>query len=172
MTLKFKGKVWIFGDNLDVDKDIIPFRKMNLGLITFDNLGDWCMTNIDHDFPRKVKKGDIMVVGKNMGCGHSHQQANLAIKQCGISCVIAESFDRNFFRNSVAIGLPLIEFKDIKQYVKEGDELEVDLHKGQIKRISSKKVLNFTPLPDFLLDILEAGSIELHVNKLIAEGKV
>jgi 3-isopropylmalate/(R)-2-methylmalate dehydratase small subunit len=172
MTLKFKGKVWIFGDNLDVDKDIIPFRKMNLGLITFDNLGDWCMTNIDHDFPRKVKKGDIMVVGKNMGCGHSHQQANLAIKQCGISCVIAESFDRNFFRNSVAIGLPLIEFKDIKQYVKEGDELEVDLHKGQIKSISSKKVLNFTPLPDFLLDILEAGSIELHVNKLIAEGKV
>jgi 3-isopropylmalate/(R)-2-methylmalate dehydratase small subunit len=72
----------------------------------------------------------------------------------------------------VAIGLPLIEFKDIKQYVKEGDELEVDLHKGQIKSISSKKVLNFTPLPDFLLDILEAGSIELHVNKLIAEGKV
>ncbi len=172
MTLKFKGNVWVFGDNLDVDKDIIPFRKMNLGLVTFDNLGDWCMANVDPDFPRKVKKGDIMVVGKNMGCGHSHQQANLAIKQCGISCVIAESFDRNFFRNSVAIGLPLIEFKDIKKYVKEGDELEVDLHTAQIKNISSKKVLNFTPLPDFLLDILEAGSIELHVNKLISEGKV
>jgi 3-isopropylmalate/(R)-2-methylmalate dehydratase small subunit len=172
MTLKFKGKVWTFGDNLDVDKDIIPFRKMNLGLIKHENLGDWCMTNVDPDFPKKVKKGDIMVVGTNMGCGHSHQQANLAIKLCGISCVIAESFDRNFFRNSVAIGLPLIEFKDIKQYVKEGDELEVDLHAGQIKNLSSRKVLNFTPLPDFLLDILEAGSIESHVNKLIAEGKV
>jgi len=172
MTLKFKGKVWIFGDNLDVDKDIIPFRKMNLGLITFDNLGDWCMTNVDPDFPRKVNKGDIMVVGKNMGCGHSHQQANLAIKQCGISCVIAESFDRNFFRNSIAIGLPLIEYPDIRQKVKEGDELEVDLHAGQINNISERKVLNFTPLPDFLLDILDAGSIESHVNKLIAEGKV
>jgi 3-isopropylmalate/(R)-2-methylmalate dehydratase small subunit len=172
MTLKFKGKVWTFGDNLDVDKDIIPFRKMNLGLIKHENLGDWCMTNVDPDFPKKVKKGDIMVVGTNMGCGHSHQQANLAIKLCGISCVIAESFDRNFFRNSVAIGLPLIEFKDIKQYVKEGDELEVDLHAGQIKNLSSRKVMNFTPLPDFLLDILEAGSIESHVNKLIAEGKV
>jgi 3-isopropylmalate/(R)-2-methylmalate dehydratase small subunit len=172
MTLKFKGKVWIFGDNLDVDKDIIPFRKMNLGLITFDNLGDWCMTNVDPDFPRKVNKGDILVVGKNMGCGHSHQQANLAIKQCGISCVIAESFDRNFFRNSIAIGLPLIEYPDIRQKVKEGDELEVDLHAGQINNISERKVLNFTPLPDFLLDILDAGSIESHVNKLIAEGKV
>jgi len=172
MTLKFKGKVWTFGDNLDVDKDIIPFRKMNLGLIKHENLGDWCMTNVDPDFPKKVKKGDIMVVGTNMGCGHSHQQANLAIKQCGISCVIAESFDRNFFRNSVAIGLPLIEFKNIKQYVKESDELEVDLHAGQIKNLSSRNILNFTPLPDFLLDILEAGSIESHVNKLIAEGKV
>ena len=72
----------------------------------------------------------------------------------------------------MAIGLPLIEFKDIKKYVKEGDELEVDLHAGQIKNLSSKKGLTFTPLPDFLLDILEAGSIELHVNKLISEGKV
>jgi len=79
--------------------------KWNLGLITFDNLGDWCMTNVDPDFSEgRLKKGDIMVVGKNMGCGHSHQQANKAIKQCGISCVIAESFDRNFFRNSIDIG--------------------------------------------------------------------
>ena len=74
MTLKFKGKVWTFGDNLDVDKDIIPFRKMNLGLIKHENLGDWCMTNVAPDFPKKVKKGDITVVGTNMGCGHSHIQ--------------------------------------------------------------------------------------------------
>jgi 3-isopropylmalate/(R)-2-methylmalate dehydratase small subunit len=172
MALYFKGKVWVFGDNLDVDKDIIPFRKMNLGIITFANLGDWCMTDVDPDFPRKVKRGDIMVVGKNMGCGHSHQQANLAIKQCGISCVIAESFDRNFFRNSIAVGLPLIEYKDIRQKVKEGDKLELDLHTGRIKNISDGNTLKFTPLPDFLLDILEAGSIEAHVNKLIAAGKV
>ena len=172
MALKFKGKIWVFGDNLDVDKDIIPFRKMALGLITWDNLGDWCMTNVDPDFPKKMKKGDIMVVGTNMGCGHSHMQANEAIKQCGISCVIAESFDRNFFRNSIAIGLPVIEYRGIKQNVKEGDVMEVDLHTGVIKNLSSRKTLKFDPLPDFILDILEAGSIEDHVNKLIAEGRV
>ena len=172
MALKFKGKVWVFGDNLDVDKDIVPFRKMNLGLIKPDKLGDWCMTNVDPDFPKKVKNGDIMVAGTNMGCGHSHMQANTSIKQCGISCVIAESFDRNFFRNSIAIGLPIIEYRGIKQDVKEGDKLEIDLHAGEIKNLSSRKTLKFTPLPDFLLDILEAGSVEAHVNRLIAEGKV
>ena len=172
MALKFKGKVWVFGDNLDVDKDIIPFRKMNLGLITFDNLGDWCMTNVDPDFPRKVKKGDIMVVGKNMGCGHSHQQANLAIKQCGISCVIAESFDRNFFRNSIHLGLPIIEYKGIKQKVKQGDKLEVDLRAGKIKNLTSGEALKFTPLPDFILEILEADGINSYTGKLIAAGKM
>jgi 3-isopropylmalate dehydratase small subunit len=99
-------------------------------------------------------------------------QANLSIKQCGISCVIAESFDRNFFRNSIAVGLPIIEYKGINQSVKEGDELELDLHAGIIKDLTTGKILEFTPFPNFLLDILEAGSVEDHVNRLIAEGKV
>src|SRR5208283_3526400 len=163
MELKFKGKVWVFGDNLDVDYEIVPFRKFDAGLIKLEDVGNWCMANVDPDFAKKVKKGDIMVAGTNMGCGHDHFQANLAIKQCGISCVIAESFDRNFFRNSIAIGLPLIEYPGIRQEVKEGDELEVDLHGGQIKNISQMKTLKFTPLPDFLLAILDAGSIEAHV---------
>ena len=172
MALKFKGKTWFFGDNLDVDFEIIPFRKYDSGLIKDSELGNWCMTNVDPDFPKKVKKGDIMVVGTNMGCGHSHMQANLSIKQCGISCVIAESFDRNFFRNSIAVGLPIIEYKGINQSVKEGDELELDLHAGIIKDLTTGKILEFTPFPNFLLDILEAGSVEDHVNRLIAEGKV
>ena len=96
MARKFNGKVWVFGDNLDVDFEIIPFRKFDAGLIKRDELGNWCMTNVDPDFPKKVKKGDIMVVGTNMGCGHDHSQAVIGIKQSGISCVIAESFDRNF----------------------------------------------------------------------------
>jgi 3-isopropylmalate/(R)-2-methylmalate dehydratase small subunit len=108
MALKFKGKVWVFGDNLDVDYEIVPFRKFDAGLIKLEDVGNWCMANVDADFAKKVKKGDIMVAGTNMGCGHDHFQANLAIKQCGISCVIAESFDRNFFRNSIAIGLPIV----------------------------------------------------------------
>ena len=131
MALKFKGKVWVFGDNLDVDKEIIPFRKRNLGLITFDNLGNWCMTNVDPDFPKKVKKGDIMVVGTNMGCGHGHHaRLTYRHKQCGISCVIAESFDRNFFKNSIDLGLPIIEYKGIKKNVKEGDSWSLTFMPG------------------------------------------
>jgi 3-isopropylmalate/(R)-2-methylmalate dehydratase small subunit len=172
MALKFKGKVWIFGDNLDVDNEIIPFRKVDSGEVKRDELGKWCMANIAPDFAKKVKKGDIMVVGSNMGCGHGHVEANKSIKQCEISCVIAESFDRNFFRNSIAICLPIIEYKGIKQKVKEGDELEVDLHAGEIKNLTTRAVLKFRPFPDFLLEILESGGIHSYTDKLIAAGKV
>jgi 3-isopropylmalate/(R)-2-methylmalate dehydratase small subunit len=172
MTLMFRGKVWVFGDNLDVDKEIVPFRKWDSGLIKMNELGNWCMTYVDPEFPNKVNKGDIMVVGSNMGCGHDHSQANLSIRQCGISCVIAESFDRNFFRNSIHVGLPIIEYNGIKQKVKEGDELEVDLHAGEIKNLTTGEVLKFTPFPDFLLEILEADGIDSYTDKLVAEGKV
>ena len=172
MTLKFKGKVWVFGDNLDVDFEIVPFRKFDAGLIKLEDVGKWCMTNIAPDFPKKVKRGDIMVAGSNMGCGHDHFQANLAIKQCGISCVIAESFDRNFFRNSIGVGLPIVEYKGINNEVKEGDELDVDLHTGTIKNITSGKTLKFKPFPDFLLEILEVGGMDPYADKMVAEGKV
>ena len=172
MALKFKGKVWVFGDNLDVDKEIIPFRERELGLMKDGNYGKWCMTPVDPDFPKKVKKGDIMVVGTNMGCGHGHQRANIGIIQCGISCVIAESFDRNFFKNSINLGLPIIEYEGIRQKVKEGDVLEVNLHEGKIKNLNTKETLNFTPLPDFLMEILESGGLEPYANKLIAAGKL
>jgi len=105
------------------------------------------MANVDPDFAKKVKKGDIMVAGTNMGCGHDHFQANLAIKQCGISCVIAESFDRNFFRNSIAVGLPIVELKGINEFAKAGNELEVDLHAGTINNLTTGKKLKFTPVP-------------------------
>jgi len=95
------------------------------------------MSNVDPDFAKKVKKGDIMVAGTNMGCGHDHFQANLAIKQCGISCVIAESFDRNFFRNSIAVGLPIVELKGINEFAKAANELEVDLHAGTINNLTT-----------------------------------
>ena len=171
MALKFKGKVWIFGDNLDVDYEIVPFRKFDAGLIKLEDVGKWCMSNVDPDFPKKVKKGDIMVVGSNMGCGHDHFQANLAIKQCGISVVIAESFDRNFFRNSIGVGLPIVEYKGINKEVKEGDELEVDLHSGTIKNLTSGKTMKFKPFPGFLQEILEVGGMDPYADKLVAEGK-
>jgi 3-isopropylmalate/(R)-2-methylmalate dehydratase small subunit len=172
MALKFKGKVWVFGDNLDVDKEIIPFRERELGLMKDGNYGRWCMTPVDPNFPKKVKKGDIMVVGTNMGCGHGHQHANMGIMQCGISCVIAESFDRNFFKNSINLGLPIIELEGINKQVKEGDLLEVDLHAGEIRNLTSNKTLKFTPLPDFLLEILESGGLEPYANKLIESGEI
>jgi len=172
MALKFKGKVCVFGDNLDVDYEIVPFRKFDAGLIKLEDVGKWCMSNVDPDFPKKVKKGDIMVAGSNMGCGHDHFQANLAIKQCGISVVIAESFDRNFFRNSIGVGLPIVEYKGIKKEVKEGDELEVDLHAGTIKNLTSGKNLKFKPFPDFLQEILEIGGMDPYADKMVAEGKV
>ncbi len=114
----------------------------------------------------------MMLVGANMGCGHDHATGNQATKQCGISVVIAGSFDRNFFRNSINIGLPIIEYKGIKQKVKEGDELEVDLRVGNIKNLTTKQTMKFTPFPDFLLEILEADGIDSHTGKLVAAGKL
>ena len=172
MALKFKGKAWVFGDNLDVDKEIVPFRKWDSGEVKISDLGNWCMTYVDPNFPKKMTKGDILLAGSNMGCGHDHFQANMAIKQCGISCVIAESFDRNFFRNSIALGLPIIEYKNIKQKVRQGDELEVDLHAGIIKNLTTGEMMKFTPFPNFLQEILELGGIDSYTDRLITEGKV
>ena len=170
MALHFKGKVWVFGDNLDVDFEILSFRELDQGIIAPDKMGEWCMRVVDPDFAKKVKKGDIMVVGTNMGCGHDHYLSNVSIKQCGISCVIAESFDRNFFRNSIAVGLPIIEYRGINKLAKQEDELELDLKAGTIKNITTGKSAKFKPFPDFLLDILDAGGLELYGQKLIAEG--
>jgi 3-isopropylmalate/(R)-2-methylmalate dehydratase small subunit len=170
MALKFKGKVWVFGDNLDVDNEIFPFRKREAGLVKKGEEWKFVMTNVDPDFPNKVKKGDIMVVGTNMGYGHSHQDGIHGFKQLGISCVIAESFNMSFFKNSINLGLPIIEYKGIKQKVKEGDELEIDFHDGEIKNLTTGKALKFTPYPDFLLEILEVGGLEPYADKLIADG--
>ncbi len=172
MARKFKGKVWIFGDNLDVDKEIIPFRERELGLMKDGNYGKWVMTPVDPDFPKKVKKGDIMVVGTNMGCGHGHYEGIIGLNQVGIACVIAESVDRNFFKNSINLGLPIIECEGIKKKVKEGDEVEVDLHAGTIKNLTTGAILKFTPLPDFLLEILEAGGLEPYITAQIKAGKL
>ena len=170
MALNFKGKVWVFGDNLDVDYEILSFRELDQGIIAPDKMGEWCMRVVDPDFAKKVKKGDIMVVGTNMGCGHDHYLSNVSIKQSGIACVIAESFDRNFFRNSFAVGLPIVEYRGINKLVKQGDELTIDLKAGIIKNITTGKSAKFKPFPDFLLDILDAGGLELYGQKLIAEG--
>ena len=169
---KLKGKAWVFGDILDVDFDIFPIEEFRGMPKTDEDYGQLCMTNIDPEFPNKVKKGDFIVAGKNMGYGHDHESAPLAIKGCGVAAVICESTNRNFYRNSVHLGLPIIECEGIKKKVKEGDELEVDLGLGIIRNMTSGEEIKFAPFPDFLLEILDAGGLYPLIRKKLAEGDV
>ncbi len=159
-----KGRVWKFGDNVDTDA-IMPARY--LIYTKPEELAKYVMTGIDEDFPKKIKKGDIIVAGKNFGCGSSREHAPIGLKAAGISCVIAESFARIFYRNAINIGLPLIECKGIYNKVKEGDELEVDLKTGIIKNLTTGETIQGQKIPEFMMEILEAGGLMPYlINKL------
>ena len=149
-----QGKVFKFGNDVDTDQ-IIPARYLD----TSDpqELASHCMGGSDEDFASKVSKGDVIVAGKNFGCGSSREHAPLSIKGCGISAVIAESFARIFFRNAVNIGLPIIEVKDFD--VSPDDEIMIDLKKGEIKNLNSGRKYNFQAFPVFLQDIISAGGL-------------
>ena len=152
--MKMKGKVFLFGDNVNTD-EIIPARYLN----TSDpaELARYCMEDVRPGFGRREDiKGGIIVAGKNFGCGSSREHAPIAIKAAGISCVIAKSFARIFFRNSINIGLPIVELSNIEEF-EEGDEVEVDLEKGVVKNIVREKEYKIQPYPDFLRNIIKAG---------------
>ncbi|MBU3911989.1 MAG: 3-isopropylmalate dehydratase small subunit [Candidatus Omnitrophica bacterium] len=153
--MKFKGKVWKFRDDVNTD-EIIPARFLN----TQDarELGEHCMEDIDADFPKKVSRGDIIVAGKNFGCGSSREHAQLAIKGAGVSCVIAESFARIFYRNSINMGLPILEVKDLSG-IKEGDYLEIDLDKGSVLNLSENRLYKALPLPKFIQEVIRSGGL-------------
>lgn len=153
--MKFKGKVWKFKDDVNTD-EIISARFLN----TQDpgELGAHCMEDINAEFSKKVSKGDIIVAGKNFGCGSSREHAQIAIKGAGISCVIAESFARIFYRNAINIGLPILEIDRISE-IQEGDYLEVDLDKGVLLNLSENKEYNAQPLPRFIQEIIKAGGL-------------
>lgn len=150
-----RGKVWKFRNHINTD-DIIAARYLN----TTDakELALHCFETIRPDFSKQVKKGDIIVAGENFGCGSSREHAPVAIKGCGISVVIAKSFARIFFRNSINIGLPLIELKEVDE-INENDEIEVDFKRGTIKNLKNGKVYNFEKYPDFLQKIIESGGL-------------
>jgi len=156
-----KGKIHKFGDNVNTD-DIIAARY----LVTTDEkgLGLHCMENISPDFPSKVNKGDIIVAGKNFGCGSSREHAPLAIKGCGISAVIARSFAAIFFRNAINIGLPFLELKDVDK-IQDGDVLEIDLSSGIIKNLSQNQTYKTQPFPKFLQEIIKQGGLMNYVKK-------
>lgn len=159
--MKFKGKVWKFRDNVNTD-EIIPARYLNT--IDPKELGAHCMEDIDPEFSKKISSGDIIVAGKNFGCGSSREHAQISIKGAGISCVIAENFARIFLRNSINMGLPILEIKDING-IKEGDYLEVDLASGSVLDMTEHREYKAKPLPKFIQEIIRAGGLLKWVRK-------
>jgi 3-isopropylmalate/(R)-2-methylmalate dehydratase small subunit len=168
MKEKVKGRVWKFGDDIDTDI-IIPGRY--LVIRDEKQLAKHLMEGMDPDFSDKVKEGDIIVGGKNFGCGSSREHAPIAIKGAGISAVVAESFARIFYRNSINVGLPLLESKDISRHILQGDELEIDMENGIIKDLENGEEFEIKGLPDFMLEILNEGGLIPYLKDHLSEIK-
>jgi 3-isopropylmalate/(R)-2-methylmalate dehydratase small subunit len=154
--MKLTGKVWKYGDNVDTDA-IIPARYLNMSLP--EELAEHCMEDIDLSFAGSVQKGDVIVGGDNFGCGSSREHAPLALKGAGISCVIANSFARIFYRNAINIGLPILECPEAVAGTEKGDELTVDLTAGTITNARTGKTYHTSPLPEFVMKIVGAGGL-------------
>lgn len=154
--MNVKGKIHKFGDNIDTDV-IIPARYLNTA--DHGELAKHCMEDIDKDFVNKVNKGDIIAAGYNFGCGSSREHAPIAIKAAGVSCVIASTFARIFYRNAINIGLPILECPEAAKDIKEGDEIEIDFDSGVIKNLTTGKSYNAEPFPEFIKDIISAGGL-------------
>lgn len=157
-----KGKIWKFKDNIDTDV-IIPARYLN----TSDpkELALHCMEDYDSEFVNKINQGDIIVAGRNFGCGSSREHAPIALKAAGVSCIIAKSFARIFFRNAINIGLPIFESEEIADQCSEGDFLEVDTAKGIIENINKDKTYKLKPLPAFIQNIISLGGLREYVKE-------
>jgi len=162
--MSFTGKVHKFGADIDTDA-IIPARYLN----TTDpaELARHCMEDADPSFPARVEKGDIIVAGKNFGCGSSREHAPIAIKAAGVSCVIAKSFARIFYRNSINIGLPILECPQCVDEIQPGDLLEVNLAKGEIRNISSSRSYQAEPFPPFMQEIINRGGLINYVAEKV-----
>jgi 3-isopropylmalate/(R)-2-methylmalate dehydratase small subunit len=157
-----KGNVIKFGNNIDTDV-ILPGKW--LSLIDPNELAKHALEGLDSKFPEKAAKGVIVVGAKNFGCGSSREQAPLSLKYAGVRCVLAESFARIFYRNSINIGLTVIEVKGISAAADNGDELSVDLEAGKIQNLTTKKTLQGTKLPPFIMEILSDGGLIENLRK-------
>lgn len=160
--MKAEGKVIKFGDNIDTDV-IIPARYLNTSLP--EELAKHCMEDIDKDFVSRVNKGDIMVGGANFGCGSSREHAPIAIKASGISCVIAESFARIFFRNSINIGLPILECPEASKDIDEGDEVSINFDTGVITNKTKNKEYKAAAFPPFMQQLINAGGLVSYIKE-------
>ena len=154
--MKAKGKVFKYGDNVDTDV-IIPARYLN----TSDpkELATHCMEDIDKEFTKKVQEGDIIVANKNFGCGSSREHAPIAIKESGVSCVIASTFARIFYRNAINIGLPILECDEAVKSIEAGDELEVNFDTGVIKNLTKDEEYQGEAFPEFMQNIINNNGL-------------
>ncbi|MEW6459412.1 MAG: 3-isopropylmalate dehydratase small subunit [Bacillota bacterium] len=164
--MHLEGSAWKFGDNIDTDV-IIPARYLN----TSDpaELAKHCMEGADPAFAGKVRPGDIIIGGNNFGCGSSREHAPLAIKGAGVSCVIARTFARIFYRNAFNIGLPILECPAAVEGIRTGDRVEVDAAAGKIKNLSTGAEFEAKPIPPFMREIIAAGGLIEHVKRKVAK---
>ena len=159
--MKAHGKVHKYGDNVDTDV-IIPARHLNTS--DHKELASHCMEDIDTEFVKKVKRGDIMVGGENFGCGSSREHAPIAIKASGIDCVIAKTFARIFYRNAINIGLPILECPEASEKIQDGDEVSIDFASGVITNETKGETYQALPFPDFIKDIMAKGGLIAQIS--------
>ena len=157
-----EGNVLVLGDHIDTDV-IIPARYLTQSDEAF--LAKYCFADLHPDFSEKVKPGDMLVAGVNFGCGSSREHAPLAIKAAGVSCVIASSFARIFYRNSFNIGLPILESPEAAAAVRSGDRLSVDFEAGEIRNLTRNETYHAEPIPKFMLELVEAGGLVNYIRE-------
>lgn len=164
--MKARGRAWKYGDHVDTDV-IIPARYLN----TSDpkELAEHVLEDLDPEFRRKMRPGDIIVAGENFGSGSSREHAPLAIKASGVSCVIAKSFARIFYRNAINIGLPILEAPEAVERIETGDELEVDFVSGEIRNLTKGETYRANPFPDFVMEIIRAGGLIEYTKRRLAK---
>lgn len=161
------ARAWVFGDDVDTDQ-IIAGRY----LVKADprELARHVMEAIDPKFASKVRQGDVIVAGRNFGCGSSREHAAIALKAAGISAVVAESFARIFYRNAINQGLPAVVCKGVRKGFKSGDSVEVDLEAGEVRNLTTGKTFRFQPMPDFVMRILRAGGMLPYLKQTLGKG--
>jgi 3-isopropylmalate/(R)-2-methylmalate dehydratase small subunit len=162
LSAKIIGRVWKLGDNINTD--LIIAGKYKLSITDINELSKHAMETLIPNFAEKVKRGDLIVAGKNFGCGSSREQAPLVLKHLGVGAVIAESFARIFYRNAINIGLPAVECKEASRII-DGDMLEVNLMEGYIKNLTRSEIYSIKPIPPALLEILAEGGLVNYVRK-------
>lgn len=162
------ARAWVFGDDISTDA-IIPGRYLHKR--EPGELAKHTMEGADQKFASRVRKGDIIVAGKNFGCGSSREHAPIALKAAGVSAIIAESFARIFFRNAINQGLPVVGCRGVRAGFKSGDEVRVNLRRGEVQNLTTDKTFKFDPLPEFILKILRAGGMLPYLKQSIRKGR-